>query len=543
MLVRRPRVLTAIALGLLIGLAAYLRLVDLAGLPPPLHIDEAAQGVNALEILDGKRPVLGYGWTNHLNTAFLPTGVVLKLFGPTVWNLRITEVGFGIVAVLLTFFLGRSMFSWRVGITAATLLSFNHFALAFSRIGLVNQQSMTVELLAFTLLWHGFSSRRRLPTALGGAMVGVGLYLYFGSWVVPVVLGTFVVWALAVRRREARRAWRLALWGVLGFAVAILPWLAFPVLKPDEFRQRPTEVFILSDLDRYKVGWKTDSAFEVFRLQAYNTVKVFYRGGDTSNQYGYDAPMLTPAARWLFFIGIGVALLSVRRWPYAFLLIWFALTLAIGGILTDTPPFVPRLVGLIPATTLLVALGLVRPIELLGLKRIRWVPRSWVPASTSALARRVMTPAFLVAFAIIALLGFRWHYQAYFIDYPVTPYTIYWPWIEPMNTIGDYLSSREEGTRVYILRTRNVYTAHPIIQFHTYGRDLILEDVQCPDTPCLIPRPADGGPAVYILLPETLNILEQVRQELPGGVARTFTGRVDPNRTVSEMFVAYEVRG
>ena len=373
-------------------------------------------------------------------------------------------------------------------------------------------------------------------------MVGVGLYGYFGSWVVPVVLGAFVVWALALCRREAWEARRLALWGVLGFALAILPWLAFPVLKPDEFRQRPTEVLILSDLDRYKIGWGTESTIEVLRLQAYHTVKVFYRGGDTSNQYGYDAPMLGPAGRWLFFIGIGVALLSVRRAPYAFLLIWFGFTLAIGGILTDTPPFVPRLVGLFPATMLLAALGLVKPVELLMLGGTRWIPPSWTPASTTALARRLMVPAFLLALAVIALFGFRWHYQAYFRDYPVTPYAIYWAWIEPMSTIGDFLSSQEEGTRVYILSTHGAYSAHPIIQFHTYGRALALEDVRCPSVPCRIPRRADGGPAVYILLPETREILEQVRQELPGGVARTFTGRVDPNRTISEMFVAYEVR-
>ena len=96
-----PWVGIAIAIMLVMGLAAYLRLLDLTGLPPPLHIDEAAQGVNALEIIDGKRSVLEYGWTHHLNTAFLPTGIVLKLLGPTVWNLRITEVAFGLGAVLL----------------------------------------------------------------------------------------------------------------------------------------------------------------------------------------------------------------------------------------------------------------------------------------------------------------------------------------------------------------------------------------------------------------------------------------------------------
>ena len=169
----------------ILGVAAYLRLHDLTDLPPPLHPDEAGQGISGLELMDGKQPLLGFGWAYHLNTAYLLSGLVLKLFGATVWNLRVTEAAFGITAVVVTYLLGRSMFSWRVGLVASALLAFNHFALAFSRIGLVNQQSMTVQLVAFLLLWEGFRRRRPLLTALGGAAAGAGLYLYFASWVVP----------------------------------------------------------------------------------------------------------------------------------------------------------------------------------------------------------------------------------------------------------------------------------------------------------------------------------------------------------------------
>ena len=529
------------ALLIVLGLGAYLRFHDLADLPPPLHIDEAAQGVNALELLEGKRAILEYGWTHHLNTAFIPTGIVLKLFGPTVWNLRATEAAFGLAAVLLTYLLGTSMFSWRVGLAAAALLSFNHFAIAFSRIGLVNQQSMTVGLLAFALLWVGFKRRRRLPAILGGAAAGAGLYMYFGSWIVPVVLAAFVVWALVMHRRQALMFWRLALWALLGFALAILPWLAFPIFKTEEFRQRPTEVFILSDLDRYKEGWKTDSALEVFRLQAHHTVKVFYRGGDTSNQYGHNAPLLDPTSRWLFYVGIAIAVLSLRRASYAFLLLWFGLTLVIGGILTDTPPFVPRLVGLFPAVALLAGLGLERPLAFLAWASGRWGHRLRMRVGNRLPGIIFVAPIFLAALGVVSFLSFRWHYQAYFTDYPVTPHAIYWPWIEPMSTIGAYLSSFEGDTRAYLLRTPGVWTAHRIIQFQTYGRDLDLIDVVCSSSPCDLPKPESGVPAVYIFLPEDRGQLEQLQEDLPGGITRSFTGRVNPDRTVSEMFVAYEV--
>ena len=539
----RPWVVTILGLLAILAVATYLRLWDLRELPPPLHVDEAAQGLNALELMDGKRSLAEFGWTHHLNTAFLPSGVVLKLFGPTVWNLRITEAAFGVAAVLLTYLLGRSMFSWRVGMVAAVLMSFNHFAVAFSRIGLVNQQSMTVELLAFFLLWEGFKRRRRLLVFLGGVTAGAGLYLYFGGWVVPVILGMFPLWVVVFHRRWIRSTWRLALWGVLGFVVAVLPWLSFPILKPEEFRSRPTEVFILSDLDRYKAGWETDSTLEVLGLQAYHTFKLFFLGGDSSNQYGYDAPFLDPASRLLFVIGIGVALLFLRQAPHAFLLLWFGLTLVIGGVLTDTPPFAPRLVGLFPAIMLLTALGLVRVLELLA----RGVPGWLLPLRkwrlTDQLKRHLLVPLLLAALAITALSSFQWHYRAYFVDYPVAPYAVYWPWIEPMSAVGRYLATQEEGTRAYLFHTPGVFAAHHGIRFYLYGRDLTIEDVDCAIVPCAIPRPDDGRGAVYIFLPETREVMGQVKQELPGGTVVSFPGRVGLDRAPSELFVAYEVPG
>ena len=518
------------ALLVILGLAAFLRLTDLTELPPPLHVDEASQGVNGLAVANGDVSPLRLGFTHHLNTAFLLTGIVLKVFDTTVWNLRIPEVAAGIAAVLLTYVLGRTMFSWRVGLVAALLLAVNHFAIAFSRIGLVNQQAMTVELLAFYLLWKGFRDERQVLVFLGGAAVAAGLYLYFGAWIMPVILGPFSLWMLTVRRETALRHWRLSAWGLLGFLLFVIPWLSFPILNGDEFFERPSQVSILSDMDHYKDYWQTDSALEVFRLQTKNTIEFLNRGRDTSNQYGYDDPFFDPISIWLFAVGVAIALIRLRQPTYGFLLVWFGVTLVIGGILTDTPPFMPRLVGLFPPIVLLAAVGLVKPIELL--------------LGPSSPARRPLVIAGVgVALAFLAVFSFLWNYDAYFQKYPVAPYTIYWPWIEPSSTIGRYLESLPEGSEAYLFRTRAVHASQPSIQFYIHDDRIDLQDVICNGYPCSVPSPGSEGLTTYLFVPGAMGSRLQVHSQFPGGISRSFSGHSSRDGSISLLFVAYEVQG
>ena len=516
-------------LGILVA-AAVLRLKDLTELPPALHVDEASQGINGLALMEGDASILRLGFTHHLNTAFLLTGMTLKLLGTTVWALRLPEVVAGLGAVLLTYLLGRSMFSWRVGLVAALLLSVNHFAIAFSRIGLVNQQAMTVEVLSFYLLWKGFKEGRRLFAFLGGAAVATGLYLYFGAWVVPLILVAFCLWMLALDWRRVQRYGRLAAWSTLGFFIFIIPWLSFPIFNADEFHERPNGVFIFSDLDHYKDYWRTDSTLMVLREQSVNTVEFLYKGGDTSNQYGNDDPFFDPVTLWLFVVGVGIALLFFWRGSYAFLIIWMGATLVIGGVLTDTPPFVPRLMGLFPAAALLAAVGLVKPVEFL-LGRVN--PQR----------RRVISAGFLAAVVFLAVFTFQWGYRVYFQEYPAAPYTIYWPWIEPHSSIGRYLESLPPGSQAYLFRTSGTYSSQPAIQFYIYDDQVSIQDVRCGSPRCSLPPPQQNTLTAYLFVAETADIKEQVEGDFPGGTWLSFTGRSNFAGEEALLFISYEVSG
>ena len=140
------------------------------------------------------------------------------------------------------------------------------------------------------------------------------------------------------------------------------------------------------------------------------------------------------------------------------------------------------------------------------------------------------------------LASFNWHYKAYFLNYPLARYTIYWPWIEPMSTIGRYLSTQDDGTHAYIFRTPAVYSNPPGIRFYLYDNNIEIKDVACSTTACTIPQPNEEGSLVYIFLPETKNLIRHVKEELPGGTIISFAGRTSwEDNTNREMFIAYEI--
>ena len=59
----------------------------------------------------------------------------------------------------------------------------------------------------------------------------------------------------------------------------------------------------------------------------------------------------------IFYLGTAVALLRAKRAEYALLLIWLV-WMAIPSVLSDDAPSIRRMIGSLPAVTILIALGM-----------------------------------------------------------------------------------------------------------------------------------------------------------------------------------------
>jgi 4-amino-4-deoxy-L-arabinose transferase-like glycosyltransferase len=156
--------------------AWLLRVWDLPALPPGLHHDEAIEGLNALEILDGSlRFWFPAGGGREPLFMYLAAGAVWAL-GPTALALRLLAAMAATLAVAASFALLRRAFDARVALLAATLMATSYWQVHTGRLGLRSALLAPLAALAFALLLRGLDRGRPLTAAAGGAALGLSVY-------------------------------------------------------------------------------------------------------------------------------------------------------------------------------------------------------------------------------------------------------------------------------------------------------------------------------------------------------------------------------
>ncbi len=382
-----------------IGLASLaLRGVDLATIPPGLHFDQAANGLLALEILQGKRPVFFSAYTGREAFFMYLVAAISALLGPGVVALRLASALAGVATVIALAFLGASLYGRRVGIAAAAFLGGLYWHVHVSRLG---ERAITVPLLdvlATLAFWEGFRRRSMPLVALGGGLVGLQLDTYPSSrFFVLVVAGVGALEVgLMVARQVARAArarpegasdrgtdgrdalassWRSEAAaprrdreiadfgsppgairaGLLATAAALLvatPLALHFLHRPEDFLGRADQVAIWNP----QVAGPAPLAALVRSTVA--TLQMFVRHGDTNWKYNLAGqPVFEPVSAGLFLVGLAGAVRGWRDRANRFCLIWWLGMLGPGFLSVDAPQFM-RTIGAAPPAALLAARGL-----------------------------------------------------------------------------------------------------------------------------------------------------------------------------------------
>ena len=195
----------ALALALFIGVAAHQWRL------PGLYNDEAYDVVPAMQLVLGQPVELNRGVGLHLFGRDFPLMIsdyqgvssmyvvlpLFALFGPGVGPVRAMTIGFGVVAIILTYLLGRRLFGRPAGLVAAALLASNPSFIFWSRIGVyVVSQVVPLALgaaLAF-LAWR--RGGRAGWLLLAGTLAGIGLStkILFIWFILAAASGGVAVW-------------------------------------------------------------------------------------------------------------------------------------------------------------------------------------------------------------------------------------------------------------------------------------------------------------------------------------------------------------
>jgi 4-amino-4-deoxy-L-arabinose transferase-like glycosyltransferase len=274
----------AVILFFILLLAAFLRLYKLTESPPGLNQDEAANAWSAYCLLKtGKDYYYRTSWPPFYvrnvggNSSTLYVYLMMPfqaIGGLNVYTTRLPAAVGGILAVWLTFFVGKRLFGTTTALAAAALLAIDPWHMQHSRNGLESSITPLCSIVPLALLlWAGLLSGDKNKTvsprpfvaALGGAITGIGCY---GHWevriFVPVflfllVLFTLPSWWKIIKTKKGALAAALFF---IGFAATWGPLMWQHIFHPEGISRHAS----------YKGGWIGSASF----LEAVKNVSARY---------------------------------------------------------------------------------------------------------------------------------------------------------------------------------------------------------------------------------------------------------------------------
>jgi 4-amino-4-deoxy-L-arabinose transferase-like glycosyltransferase len=344
---------------MLLGAAAFLRFYRIDALPAGLHYDEAAYAMLATDMLETGQPQIffrAYAAREPLFVYLMAASV--WCLGHTIFAVHIVPAVVSMGTVLFTYLFGRAAFGSRIALLGAGLTAVSYWQVHTGRLAF---RSVTVPMmLALTawLLWLAFQRKGWRWYGLAGLSAGLTFYTYIPSRFLPFLVGGFLLVMLVFNRRWLVSHWPgMAVFGAVACLV-FLPLGAHYLRYPEDLFVRfdQSSVFTAGGANTLAALW--DSALR--------TAGMFSFHGDWSFKYNLPGrPAFDFVTSALFYLGLVVAAVRVRRPEYAYVLVWLVVMLAPGVLTLEAPHFM-RVSGVGPAALILPGIGLITLVEGLG---------------------------------------------------------------------------------------------------------------------------------------------------------------------------------
>jgi len=340
-----------LVLIVIVLVALFMRTYRLNEMPPGVYLDEADNGVWALQFLEA--PYSPFTEQRHGNATlpFQVLGLALRVFGVEPMVLRAFAVVIGLATVVAFYFLAREMFGAPAALIGTALMAVSRWHVHFSRTGFVdNLQVPLFETLTALFLWRALQRGRRLDYVFAGLCFGLGFHTYLGYRVFPLVIGLYLL-HLAFSQRQWIRA---QLPGLLIFAVAtfmtLSPLALFWVQRPEIFLRRVEAASVFLDIE-------AEGSYRPLVENVRKSLLMYNDEGDPRARHNLPhQPMLDGLSAIFFGLGLGYSLLRLRYHRYFLPVAWLLLGLLPGILsLADSNPHSLRTLGNVPAVFLLVS--------------------------------------------------------------------------------------------------------------------------------------------------------------------------------------------
>lgn len=330
----------------------------LTEIPRGLTIDEAAFGYNANLISQTLRDetgrtlpifvlsIKGRDWRQPV-TQYLDV-IYFKLFGASIYNLRVTSVLIIVASTILIFYLGQLMVNKVYGIFVSVVFATTPIIMIHSHLGLDN-----IAPLPFILFWFIFlvlheKKRDTNLLILSAISLGIGFYSYKGmrsfSSIWSILTGIYL--SLPYLTKMNKKGLSKIIKPVLTFTVSILPfYIVIPYL---EFK------FAGAVLGQSNIGKTTIYQFFSSYLSSFDPSFLFVTGDELPHHSTLKHGMLLLASLPFFVTG----LTRIKKKNKKFMFIVFCLFL--GPLFFGFPGSyhrASRLIAIVPLYSLVAGFG------------------------------------------------------------------------------------------------------------------------------------------------------------------------------------------
>ncbi len=352
-------------LFLLIVVAVAFRLWRIGTIPPGLFGDEAVDGLDALDVLAGRGQVFFPANYGREGLHMFLVALSFLLFGVNEFAVRFPSVVAGLITVPMTYWLGKELLrrtpleDTPVPLLAAGFLATSFWHVHFSRFGVRGVFTPLMTTIGFWAFWRGINRRDWRWMVGSGVAMGINLYFYTASRLVPCFLALYlaVEWWINGRRGRPSILRRFP-GGILAMyaaaTVIFLPLLRYFIQHPGSFTSRAGEVFVGNP----HVSSGNPIVKSVLALFG-NTLQFFVAGlGDRDWFYNLPGrPVFDVITGALAIVGVLYLIQQWRRRRFLFLLLWWPVMMIPTFLAVDRIPALPRALGVLPGLYFFPAIG------------------------------------------------------------------------------------------------------------------------------------------------------------------------------------------
>ena len=312
---RRQRIVRVLIVISLLLLAFALRLQRLDQLPPGVFVDEGANGLDALGVLQGHHALFFPANLGREGLIMYADAFAIALLGRTITAIRLPSALASVGTVLAVFWLGQVLFderrakdarpTWRglfIGATAAGLLAVSLGHTVMARNGWGASFLPLLLALGIGFLWSGMKLGSKWRLVLAGIFTGLVFYTYLASRLTPLLLlalGLSFLWPAMLRPSNIRDYLPLAALYLVVAGLVALPLFIDISLHPEYLGTRLNHLLIF---DPAVSGGNPAGALARNLL---SHIGVWGFAGDPNWRQNYDSRPLLNLPRRRCFSGSG----------------------------------------------------------------------------------------------------------------------------------------------------------------------------------------------------------------------------------------------